>query len=148
MSDRPPAEPCSCPGPGFCPRFSILQQQYPFEVCQGRHGAEKAEAYRRKWSRGRTPLPVAAAPPKAAAPPAKPAYVPCRFEGEVVRRCQTCGPKEPRHRRACSHPLATLQPNDTGGAVAPGVCTREFVAPDVTACSRCEFYDPPERRGQ
>lgn len=43
-------EPCSCSGPGFCPRFQIEQQQYPWEVCQGKQGVEKGEAYRRKWS--------------------------------------------------------------------------------------------------
>ena len=45
-----PDEPCSCPGPGFCERFKLEQQQYPWEVCQGKHGEEKGLAYRRKWS--------------------------------------------------------------------------------------------------
>lgn len=41
---------CECKGPGFCSRYQIEQQQYPWEVCQGAHGAEKGSAYRRKWA--------------------------------------------------------------------------------------------------
>lgn len=48
---------CTCTGPGYCERFKIEQQQYPWEVCQGRHGEEKGRRYRRKWAAELTATP-------------------------------------------------------------------------------------------
>lgn len=61
---------CACPGPGFCPRYGIEQQQYPWEVCQGKRGEAIQLRYQAKWARraGQTPPP----PP----PPPRPVPAP------------------------------------------------------------------------
>lgn len=47
MSEEPK---CECPGPGFCQRYQITQQEYPWKVCQGIDCTpEKSNGFRRKW---------------------------------------------------------------------------------------------------
>lgn len=68
--------PCECDGPGWCGRYSIEQQAYPFEVCRGLHGEHKGERYRKKWrlalatgGPGPRPLAPGAATPQPAGGP-------------------------------------------------------------------------------
>lgn len=59
---------CTCPGPGFCPRYNIEQSAHHVHLCRTR------PEYRAKWARqardGAVPLPLATA--GAAPPPPKP----------------------------------------------------------------------------
>ena len=48
MTD-PNDPPCECPGPGFCSRYQIDQQEYPWTICRGDN--PKGKAYRQKWAR-------------------------------------------------------------------------------------------------
>jgi hypothetical protein len=95
--------PCACEGPGFCPRFGIEQQQYPFEVCRGLHGDGKGERYRRKWRLdllGESPRPVARTVTGAPATPPRP----CAYLGDPtgeVRECGTCSGRVRLKVRAC-----------------------------------------------
>ena len=47
--------PCECPGPGFCPRYRINQDEYAYAVCANKPlpgrtvTLAKSEAYRMKW---------------------------------------------------------------------------------------------------
>lgn len=59
---------CECPGPGFCPRYQIEQQEYPHAVCQGKHGEAIQLRYQAKWAR-LAGLPRPAIPPRPPRPP-------------------------------------------------------------------------------
>ena len=45
MNDDEPL--CECTGPGWCHRYQIEQQAYPFEVCQ--RNDYNSKRYRKKW---------------------------------------------------------------------------------------------------
>lgn len=43
--------PCQCPGPTFCPRYSLQMNAYAHSICSGQGGCspQKSQLYRSKW---------------------------------------------------------------------------------------------------
>jgi len=134
---------CICPGPGFCERFGIHQGPYAHSLCAGVNCPPgKSEAYRRKWrlrlEGDRTPPAarpaesvVASADVRPGPPPKKaPRRGPCRWEGEVLERCTSCG-GEARSVRECLH-------DDD----AADRCTRGPNNGAVRSCLTCPFFEP------